>query len=81
MNFFVVFFTILPDNAGILKLCGDSDSEKAIPFPSTSLLFYFERKLSVPNREFFVEKIHASGDNSFTTSTEIPLILWKPKFF
>jgi len=55
--------------------------KKAIPFPSTPLLFYFEGKLSVPKKEFFVEKIHASGDNSFTTSSEIPFILWKPKLF
>jgi hypothetical protein len=49
-------------NAGILILCRDSDSEKAIPFPSTSLLFYFEGKLSVPKKQLFVEKINASGD-------------------
>jgi len=42
--FFRVFSQSFQINAGILILCGDSDSEKATPFLSTSLLFYFEGK-------------------------------------
>jgi hypothetical protein len=59
IEFFLVFSQSFQINAGILILCRDSDSEKTIPFPFTSLLFYFEGKLSVLKKEFFMEKSHA----------------------
>ena len=45
INFFRIFSHSFQINAGILILCRYNDSEKAVPFTSTSLLFYFEEKL------------------------------------
>jgi hypothetical protein len=58
IEFFRVFSQSFQINAVVLILCRDSDSEKNTQFPSTSLLFYFEGKLSVLRKEFFKEKSH-----------------------